>query len=53
MMALGADIMSMQERMGHSTPQILLNTYTHTLPGQQRKNAERLDDLIFKKRAEK
>lgn len=47
MMALGADLKSMQERMGHATPQILLNTYTHTLPGQQRRNAERLDDLIF------
>jgi integrase len=35
-----------QERLGHSSIAITLDTYSHVLPSMQRDAAERLDDLL-------
>ena len=38
-----------QERLGHSSIQITLDTYSHVAPGLQRAAANRFDDLILPK----
>jgi integrase len=35
-----------QERLGHSSIQVTLDTYSHVAPGIQEKAAERLDDIL-------
>ena len=37
-----------QERLGHSTIAITLDTYSHVAPGLQEAAAVRFDDVIFK-----
>jgi integrase len=34
------------ERVGHSTISIILDTYSHVLPGRQETAADKLDDLL-------
>ena len=36
----------MQERLGHSTIGVTMDTYSHVLPDMQRKAASRLDALF-------
>ena len=36
-----------QERLGHSSIQITLDTYSHVAPGMQRKAAEAFDEVII------
>ncbi len=35
-----------QERLGHSTISLTLDTYSHAVPTMQRDAADRMDDLI-------
>ena len=37
------------ERLGHSSIQITLDTYSHVLPNMQQESAEKLEDIIFEK----
>jgi len=39
-----------QERLGHSSIQVTLDTYSHVAPGIQEKAAARLDDIFKTKR---
>lgn len=41
-----------QERLGHSTIQITLDTYSHVAPGLQRAAANRFDDIVLPKEKE-
>ncbi len=36
-----------QERLGHATIQITLDTYSHVAPGLQEAAAKRFDDMVF------
>jgi integrase len=36
------------ERLGHSSIQITLDTYSHVLPGMQKESAAKLDAMLFK-----
>lgn len=51
LVAQGAHAKLVQERLGHATVNITLDTYAHLLPGQQREAAERfsaaLDDVSW------
>ena len=38
----GADVKTVQERLGHSTPVMTLNTYSHVLSGAQTEAAKKL-----------
>ena len=38
-----------QERLGHSTIQITLDTYSHVAPGLQEAAAARFDDVLISK----
>jgi integrase len=40
------------ERLGHSSIQITLDTYSHVLPSMQRSTANRLDELLFEQTTE-
>jgi integrase len=48
-MALQAGVPAkvVQERLGHSSVKITLDTYSHVLPNMQRDAAERVAELIF------
>lgn len=37
------------ERLGHSGIAIILNLYSHVVPGMQAAATSRLDDMVFKK----
>ena len=37
----------MQERLGHASIQITLDTYSHVAPGLQQAAANRFDEIIF------
>lgn len=37
-----------QERLGHASIQLTLDTYSHVVPGMQERAAERLDTLLAK-----
>ena len=39
----------MQERLGHSTIAITLDTYSHVAPGLQEAAAKRFDDVLYNK----
>ena len=39
-----------QERLGHASIQITLDTYSHVAPGLQQAAANRFDDLLLNKR---
>ena len=41
-----------QERLGHSSIQITLDTYSHVTPGLQQAAAERFDDIIINNKSE-
>lgn len=38
------------ERLGHSTINITLDTYSHVLPGMQKESARKLDEMLFASR---
>jgi integrase len=38
-----------QERLGHSSIQITLDTYSHVAPGLQQAAANRFDSIVFEK----
>lgn len=40
-----------QERLGHSSIQITLDTYSHVAPGLQQAAANRFDDIVLPKTA--
>jgi integrase len=42
----GVSIKVVQERLGHTTARMTLDTYGHVLPGQQREAAEKIDALF-------
>lgn len=48
-MALKAGVPAkvVQERLGHSSVTITLDTYSHVLPNMQRDAAERVAELMF------
>lgn len=46
-LAAGVPIHVVSERLGHSTVQITLDTYSHVIPSQRGDLAERLDALIY------
>ncbi len=39
-----------QERLGHSSIQITLDTYSHVAPGLQEAAANRFDDIVLPKK---
>jgi integrase len=43
---LGADVRTVAARLGHSSPTLTLNTYSHELPGAQEELALRVDRTI-------
>ncbi|WP_067924771.1 site-specific integrase [Alicyclobacillus shizuokensis] len=49
LLAQGVHPKIVSERLGHSTINITLDTYSHVLPGLQREVADRFDDLLFRK----
>lgn len=49
LLAEGVHPKIVQERLGHSTIEITLNTYSHTLPTMQKDAVGKLDDLFRKK----
>jgi integrase len=44
----GVSVKEAQERVGHSTPQITLNIYTHTLASPDKKVSQALDNFLKK-----
>jgi integrase len=38
-----------QERLGHSSIQVTLDTYSHVAPGLQQAAAEKFDDIFLEK----
>jgi integrase len=46
LLAGGTDIKTVQLRLGHATPSITLNTYSHAIPGTGDDEAERLDRAL-------
>jgi integrase len=42
-----------QERLGHASIQVTLDTYSHVSPGMQHQAAEALDDIILKKNSKR
>ena len=40
-----------QERLGHASIQITLDTYSHVAPGLQQAAANRFDDIVLAKEA--
>jgi len=49
MLRQGVNIKVLQERLGHSSIQITLDTYSHVAPGLQAAAAARFDELIAPK----
>jgi integrase len=50
LLAAGEHPKVVQERLGHSTITLTLDTYSHVQPDMQKRAAERLDDLLSPKR---
>lgn len=50
LLANGADIKTVQERLGHVNPGFMLKTYAHLLPGRQKVAADIMDNIRGKKR---
>jgi len=53
LLAQGVHPKIVSERLGHSTINITLDTYSHVLPGLQKQVADRFDEVIFHKTREK
>lgn len=53
LLAQGVHPKIVSERLGHSTVNITLDTYSHVLPGLQKQVADQFDTLIFRKSREK
>lgn len=51
LMAAGEHPKVVQERLGHSTIQLTLDTYTHVVPGMQERAAAKLESLLDAERA--
>lgn len=49
LLAQGTNIRLISERLGHSSVQFTMQTYAHSLPGQQEEAALRLDEQLFGK----
>ena len=47
MLRQGVNIKVLQERLGHSSIQITLDTYSHVAPGLQEAAAKRFDEGLF------
>jgi integrase len=45
-MATGEHPKVVQERLGHASIQLTLDTYSHVVPGMQERASERLDTLL-------
>jgi len=50
MLKAGTHPKIVQERLGHSSVTITLDTYSHVVPGLQEAAAVRFDELVLKKR---
>jgi integrase len=48
MLAQGVHPKIVQERLGHSTIAMTLDTYSHVVPGLQEAAAKKFDSLFFK-----
>jgi len=46
LLAAGSDVKTVQERLGHSTAVMTLNTYAHFMPGAQAGAAAKLDAIL-------
>jgi integrase len=46
LLATGTDVKTVQERLGHSTPVMTLNTYSHVLEGAQAQAAAKLNGVL-------
>jgi integrase len=46
LMAAGEHPKVVQERLGHASIQLTLDTYSHVVPGMQERASERLDALL-------
>ena len=46
LLAAGEHPKVVQERLGHSSIVLTLDTYSHLLPGLQQRASERLDELL-------
>jgi integrase len=53
LMAAGEHPKVVQERLGHSTIQLTLDTYTHVVPGMQQRAAAKLEELLDAERTAK
>ena len=51
LLAAGEHPKVVQERLGHATITLTLDTYSHVVPGMQERAAERLDSLLDESRA--
>lgn len=51
LLAAGEHPKVVQERLGHSTITLTLDTYSHVVPGMQERAAERLDSLLDNSKA--
>ena len=45
----GVHVKIVSERLGHSSIQITLDTYSHVLPNMQQESAEKLENIIFER----
>ena len=50
MLKVGIHPKVVQERLGHASIQITLDTYSHVTPGLQEATAARFDELVIPKR---
>jgi integrase len=46
LLAVGTDIKTVQERLGHSTATMTLNTYSHVMAGAQSQAAAKLNAIL-------
>jgi len=49
MLAAGVHPKIVQERLGHSSIAITLDTYSHVAPGLQHSAANKMDEILLKK----
>ncbi|MHB0876907.1 MAG: site-specific integrase [Anaerolineae bacterium] len=46
LLSTGVDLKTVSERLGHASPNLVLSTYGHTLPGAQTRASEALEGLL-------
>jgi integrase len=46
LLSSGVDLKTVSSRLGHTTPELVLSTYGHTLPGAQGEASRRLETLL-------